>query len=165
MIADDAPETAPGAEVEHRMDGIPMREATIRLNMTANAIRKRIRRGTMQGYQVESQWFVILPDDDDDTEPTIAAQDGAERPDPRDRLINHLEREITFLRGELERRGSDADDWKRQAEHMTEMARLFHERAVRAEDALALPAGEPAGAPEPQPEPAPRSFWQRLFGH
>jgi hypothetical protein len=42
------------------MDGIPISDAAQQLGISAEAIRKRIGRGTMHGYKVDGQWYVTL---------------------------------------------------------------------------------------------------------
>ncbi len=44
-----------------RQDGIPIAEAAVRLGLSAEAVRKRLQRGTLHGYKDDNGgWFVLL---------------------------------------------------------------------------------------------------------
>ncbi len=44
-----------------RQDGIPIAEASARLGLSAEAVRKRLQRGTLHGYKdADGGWFVLL---------------------------------------------------------------------------------------------------------
>ena len=73
-----------------RQDGIPIAEAAARLGLSAEAVRKRLQRGTLHGYKDDDRgWFVLLGDLDEasgrqDTVRTDCQDDGrTPRPDVR----------------------------------------------------------------------------------
>ena len=41
--------------------GIPVAQAAQALGLSPNAVRKRIRRGSLSAYKVDGQWFIVLP--------------------------------------------------------------------------------------------------------
>jgi len=43
-----------------RQDGIPIAEASAALGLSAEALRKRLNRGTLDGYKQDGAWFVVL---------------------------------------------------------------------------------------------------------
>lgn len=46
-----------------RQDGIPIADAAARLGLSAEAVRKRLQRGTLAGYKdADGGWFVVLSD-------------------------------------------------------------------------------------------------------
>lgn len=80
-------------------DAIPVAETAERLGISADAVRKRVQRGTLQGYKVDRQWFVVLGG-------SGQQEAGAgNRPDnDRTELVAALQDQVVFLRDELVRK-------------------------------------------------------------
>lgn len=80
------------------VDEVSIVEAAERLGVTENAVRKRIRRGSLPARKEGDRWLVTIPagmpiDERDDV--------AGERDDA---LVEHLEEEIEFLRAQLRAR-------------------------------------------------------------
>ena len=59
-----------------RQDGVPIAAAAIALGMTAEGLRKRLNRGTLNGYKQDGAWFVVLPHQDAMSGQMAGRQDG-----------------------------------------------------------------------------------------
>jgi hypothetical protein len=89
--------------VQVQSGGVDVGQAARTLGITAQAVRKRIRRGTLEAYKLDGEWRIVLPVGQDGTGETArdagspgnvpAGQDRA-----RDALIAQLHSEIEFLR-------------------------------------------------------------------
>ncbi len=64
-----------------RQDGTPLAEASLSLGLSPEAARKRLQRGTLEGYKVDNQWYVVLPRQDAPSGHVAGRQD-ADRPTP-----------------------------------------------------------------------------------
>lgn len=49
---------------DNQLDGIELSEAAELLGVSSEALRKRIQRGTVQGYKVDGRWYAVLPHSD-----------------------------------------------------------------------------------------------------
>jgi len=85
--------------------------AAERLGITPDAVRARLRRGTLSGERVEGDWHVFLPRDttprddrhDADTTATVDRHDSdTTRPDRTEELIAAQREEIHYLREQLD---------------------------------------------------------------
>ena len=155
------------AEIEE----VPLAEAAKRLGLSPDALRKRLARGSMQGFKRGDQWYMLLP-----TDPTGHVQDnGRSRPED-DRsgpdtnlLVEALRDEVAFLRKELEAR---TEELHRKDVLLAEQGRTLAELARRLPELSsgAPEATEPRENPphEPQdlgfvyrvPEPVQRPWWK-----
>jgi len=69
----------PDIKHDNQPDAIDSHQASQRLGITEDAIRKRIARGTLEGYKEDGRWWVQVPDNSqsqpetDRTDGTIAA--------------------------------------------------------------------------------------------
>jgi hypothetical protein len=78
--------------------GIPVSQAARRLGISVAAARKRVQRGTLHGYKVDGQWFVILPMSIEASQDTgIPDGVGPRYDDGKDALIAQLREENTRL--------------------------------------------------------------------
>lgn len=59
-----------------RQDGTPLAEAAALLGLSPEATRKRLQRGTLDGYKVDNQWYVVLPRQDASSGQMAGRQDG-----------------------------------------------------------------------------------------
>lgn len=122
--------------------GLPVGEAASLLGISAPALRKRIKRGSVRAYKVDGEWRVIVQS------PT---QTGRDAGDPgtvtigeavaQAARIQHLEEEVSFLRG------------------------LVAELTRRVPELPAGTTGTTPPAPEtPATRPPRRGWWMRLLG-
>ena len=138
-------------DVMQAVEEIPLAVAAERLGVSAEALRKRIARGTLSGRKHGVHWFVTVPTGpagQTDVRPASGQQDASSGPDPRDALIEQLRAENTRVWGLV-----------------AELTRRLPE----------LPTGSPESAPtrlheadtppqEPVRLPVRRPWWQRWFG-
>lgn len=136
---------------------VPMPEAELRLDASADAIRKRINRGTERGWKPgkgpSSMWFVEVPilpgaeatpppppppaptegPDIPSATPDMAAASTAEPTAPPD-LSGELaatQQLVTELRQRLVERDQDVEDWKAQARHWQSESDSWREAFTR----------------------------------
>lgn len=97
----------------HDTDRVTVAEAADRLGVTHDAVRARIRRGTLEGEKEGGNWFVFLPRDaQPDTDATAT---GADTTDDS-ALIEQLQSEVAYLRGELTAAREQAAEERRRAD-------------------------------------------------
>ena len=106
----DIPPDAPlRTDVPH--DGIPVPDAAHLLGISENAVRARLRRGTLVGVKRDTSWYVVLRDTD---VPTVTPSTTSDVPPdaPRhipshtavhDELVEELRRDKIFLQEQLDR--------------------------------------------------------------
>ena len=159
-------------------DGVPIAAAATALGLSVEAVRKRIRRGTLQASKVSGEWRIVLPagldggqDDaipagqDGQDERSAGVQDGgrdAGQDAARTELVEQLRGEVAWLREETARLH------RRLKESETAQAEMRRLLLAHAPAARALPAGEASGPPEQVPQHVPsspprRSWWRRLI--
>jgi excisionase family DNA binding protein len=78
---------------------LTLAEAAKRLNISVEAARKRVQRGTLPGYKSGGVWYVNLERIDTATKPDVRYPDS----DQDSALVAQLQAEVTFLRSQLER--------------------------------------------------------------
>lgn len=131
-------------------EALPLPDAAKHLNVSQQALHKRLRRGSLQGYKQDGRWFVWVDteidggqDTDRDADRTGqrvdagTTHDDSSMTDLYERLIEQQNERITFLEDQVRA-----------------LNQIVYTQAQR----LALPE------PEPEPEPEPLSWWRRLFG-
>ncbi len=134
-------------------------DAAALLNLTEEAVRQRVKRGTLDSVKVGRNLFVML---DLHRHVTDQSQHVNDRTDDVSQLVLRLEDEVTFLRGEL----------KTRAEELAEMRRIVAALTSRIPE---LPAASPQRSPESgesnttvngdqASEPKTGSWWRRVFG-
>ncbi len=134
-------------------------EAAHLLGTTTDAVRARLRRGTLQGHKVNGEWQVIIP------APTVGQQDATER---QQDATGNTDRIATTI--DLAPLVDHIAGLERQVQQLTEAATGWQIRARQAEDQLKqLTAGEtmPDTAQEAPGSPrtndtGPRGLWDRL---
>ena len=139
------------------MDRITVAEAARRLGVTPDAVRQRIRRGTIQhDKDSDGRTYVYL--DPEDTRRNNVSDAS------RDALVQSMQDQIDTLKSELE-------DWKEEARRKDTIIMTMAQRIPELE-----PASEPRESPEStakrdgreeplenQEKAAERSWWRRLF--
>jgi predicted ArsR family transcriptional regulator len=131
------------------MDRVPVSEAAARLGVTPDAVRQRIRRGTIEYEKADDgRYFVFLTSHAGRRD---SVQDGVQKA-----LIERLHDENAFLRRALERK-----------DHLLAMAL---ERIPAIEEALSEPRDAPEANPDdpgegnvPPDQEKPVSWWRKLF--
>jgi len=154
-------EQTPGATgdatpTDRRQAAMTVADAAQALGLTSDAIRAKIRRGTMSGFKADDDTWRVIVDRPGDATPTASRQTddtttGSPGQTPTDAhipLIEHMQQEIAYLRTELA---------KRSHELATERERsdvLQREALGRIE---ALTAGDTLPQTVPEPPESPRS--------
>ncbi len=124
------------------LNGVPLRDAAVRLSMTVNALRMRIRRGGLRAYKIDGKWFVHLPEQEAEHAGEQPEQEPEQRGEPvteRDQqpaisalreIIDRQDREIAFLRAEVEARRQSESEFRvmlaRQSAEITEPWEAVH---------------------------------------
>lgn len=140
-------------------------EAAHILGTTTDAVRARLRRGTLQGHKVDGEWQVIVP------APTVDQQDATEH--QQDATVDRQDTQQSVDRTPTVDLAPLADLIERQAKELADLreaAAIWQVRARQAEEQLKqLTAGNvaPDTAPEagesPQANaPGPHGFWDRV---
>lgn len=100
------------------MDRVDIAEAARRLDTTPEAIRKRIRRGTLPAGKQDGRWWVLVDASRTNDEPgrtpgrtdgTVDGVQDAGQDASRTELLGALREEIVWLRAELERRSVEIE--------------------------------------------------------
>ena len=106
----DIPLDAPlRTDVPHT--GIPVPDAAHLLGISENAVRARLRRGTLVGVKHDTSWYVLLRDTDVPTTthvepqdvPLDAPQDAPSHTAVHEQMIDELRRDKIFLQEQLDR--------------------------------------------------------------
>lgn len=160
-----------------RRDSVSVNDAAHVLGITPDAVRVRLRRGSLMGEKVGTSWYVFLPDVDLDA--SVARHDTIRRDNPRqssrdttprdttvgrDELVEHLQGEVAYLRERLE----EAD--RQQARMLGQLA----DERQRADvlQLRAIGSGAPDTSHDTSESPrsddtvlqALRTWWRRLWG-
>lgn len=157
-------------------DAVPLSEAARRLGIKRDALKQRIRRGTIDAFKVDGNWFVRPPVQEVGGPRTTGMSPGdvpgtsypgdkghvTGNTDPQDTgdtipgtvpylvLVEQMRGEISFLREEL----------RRKDHLLAAFAQRIPELTTSAAQTLAetdVPAAAPAS-------PTPPSWWRRVFG-
>lgn len=114
-------------------DRLSVAEAAVRLGVSHDAIRARLRRGTLTGEKQGDEWIVLLAAD----QPQVEENEGQDADTPRqetdrppDILIDQLREENAYLRDQL-------DQALRTAERERERADVLMREALQRLEALA----------------------------
>jgi chromosome segregation ATPase len=163
--------------------GVDVQDAARILGLSTDAVRAKLRRGTLEGYRDNrGNWRVILPDrmrPDTDSQPTVEPQDADRtRQDVEDALRDHLadiQNQLERTQQELAAERQQARQDRERSQAALETARLdiaaanrradeAHQQttaaATRADDAVRV---ADRLVSELEKERA-RSWWQRLVG-
>lgn len=159
--------------MENGQDGIPLAEAAERLGLKIEAIRKRVRRGSLTSYKAsDGRWFVVLPDGQDgidaaDREGQETGQDSGQDAG-QDTVRRILQDEVAYLRAQFAERDAF---YRAQLDVREREVRELHIMLGQAQRLLSAGVSpgtevsrEEVDAPRAGTERVPRGFWQRLFG-
>jgi hypothetical protein len=152
----------PEQGVNGNLNGVPLRDAAERLGTTVDAVRMRIRRGALQAYKIDGKWFVHLPEQKTEHASEQPEQDAEQRGEQfteRDQdtaisalreIIDRQDREIAFLRAEVESRRQAESEFRvilaRQSAEITDLA-------GRLQALTSGPAADEAAQRQSTPEP------------
>lgn len=151
-------------------DVLDISQAASRLGISADAVRKRIRRKRLRAYKVDGEWRVVLP---------LVSSVPLETPDDPSRTEARTDLDIArdagFLRvmRENERLLTLTEDQaaaiREQAQTIEAQRRTIAELTERLLSPSQRPPEPPAELPHSAPEtaatpPARRSWWRRWFG-
>ncbi len=127
-------------------------DAAKALGISEEAVRGRIKRGSLDSMKVDGQVFVLLTLDQTQPDATERSQ-STRRPDEKSGLVARLEDENAFLREELRTRSNE----------LAEQRRIIAGLVQRVPELEA--ATEQRGAPETDDSDEPRSpsWWRRWF--
>jgi hypothetical protein len=160
--------------VQHDADRTPDRRVTVLeaaelLGLTPDAVRARLRRGTLRKERAEDGTLLVVLDG------TVGDTTATSRPteqatvallDAKDQTISHLSEQLAFLRQQLQEEREES----RRKDHLLAAAL---ERIPAIEAPQDTPSSEPRESPvsaaekpgkgEAPTEPERRSWWRRLF--
>jgi len=94
---------------DSRPDAINSHQASQRLGITEDAIRKRITRGTLEGYKEGRKWWVQIPDNDQNNKTNNQSQPETDRTDGKDIAIAAMEARIGSLETQLTAKDQQID--------------------------------------------------------
>jgi hypothetical protein len=169
---------------EHTTKRVTVAEAAQLLGMSAEAVRMRLKRGSLKSDKIKGTVYVLL--DAEQTRPNIDqtggdSNTGSERTDEqtRDRtaLVDVLRSDVEFLREELKRREEvHAEESRRKDTIIAQLTQRIPELEApsEAQEAPMTPSEAGKGTTPPEaygtsPQEAeeslhPRSWWRRFFG-
>jgi len=135
---------------------VPVVEAAKLLDLTPDAIRARLRRGTLQKETgPDGETLVVL-----DADTTARSETGRSTEQTTVHYINALKSHIDSLERELEDRKEEG----RRKDHLLAAA-LERIPSIEAPESSETAADGGGGDPiPPEPDPPQRSFWAKLFG-
>ena len=166
----DEQQDADRPDVTRQDAAVGVVEAAYLLGTTTDAVRARLRRGTLQGHKVNGEWQVIMP------APTVAQQDATER--QQDATVDRQDAQQSGDRTptiDLAPLVSHIATLEDQVQRLTEATTMWQIRARQAEEQLkAITAGETSPeAPQEAAGASPandrgtsgiRTWWRRLWG-
>jgi hypothetical protein len=147
-------------------------DAAQALGLTSDAIRARIRRGTMSGFKADDDTWRVIVDQPVDTTPTDSGQTDGTTSDSRGqtatdpptdvhiRLIEHMREEIVYLRTELAQRSHELAT-ERERSDVLQREALGRIEALTAGETPRGAVPEPPGSPQTH-DTGPRGLWHKL---
>ncbi len=184
----DADRSAAERPTIHARQRLTVSEAAAKLGISAEAVRSRLKRGTLRSTKEGATVYVLLPTaqtrpDNDQTETerdrtSDQAEPKRDRADEQAALVKSLQEQVAYMREQL----AEEREARRRAD--TIMAQLSQANAEQARTIRAIESPETPQAPETAPEepsdtqprteetepqtessrPEERSWWRRWFG-
>jgi hypothetical protein len=157
---------------DRRQTAMTVADAAQALGLTSDAIRARIRRGTMSGFKADDDTWRVIVDQPVDATPTDAGQTDGTTPTGRGqtatdlptdadlRLIEHMQEEIMYLRTELAQRSHELAT-ERERSDILQREALGRIEALTAGETVSGTAQEAPGSPLTN-DTGPRGVWNRL---
>ena len=121
---------------------VTVQEAAKLLDTTVDAVRARIRRGTLEGFKVENTWRVYVPAEEmvqsEASEPTVDQQsETVADSHASDALVEHLQGEVIYLRDRLEEAERERERVLQRMADERERFDVIHRTALDRIEALA----------------------------
>jgi hypothetical protein len=170
-----------GAANEHPTERVTVAEAARLLGMSAEAVRMRVKRGSLNSVKIKGTVYVIL--DAEQTRPNtdqtggdsnVASERTDEQKGDRTALVDVLRSEVEFLREELKRREEvHAKESRRKDTIIAQLAQRIPELESPAEprESPEVSSEEPGRGATPDEHQKPsgaaqrkRSWWREFFG-
>ena len=102
MKASGQPTKEPDSQLDNRPETVDSTRAAQFLGITEDAIRKRIARGTLEGYKEDGKWFVRLPGSDQKIDRTGVQDDQTGvQTDGKDGVIAELRDRVASLETQI----------------------------------------------------------------
>jgi len=99
----------PDTTQDSRPETVDSHQASQRLGITEDAIRKRIARGTLEGYKEDGRWWVQIPDNGQNNRTNNQNQPETDRTDGKDIAIAAMEARIGSLETQLTAKDQQID--------------------------------------------------------
>jgi len=99
----------PDINHDNRPETVDSHQASQRLGITEDAIRKRIARGTLEGYKEDGRWWVQIPDNGQTLGTNGQSQPETDRTDGKDIAIAAMEARIGSLETQLTAKDQQID--------------------------------------------------------
>jgi len=99
----------PDINHDNRPETVDSHQASQRLGITEDAIRKRIARGTLEGYKEDGRWWVQVPDNGQNNSTNSQSQPETDRTDGKDIAIAAMEARIGSLETQLTAKDQQID--------------------------------------------------------
>jgi len=99
----------PDTEHDNQPETLDSHQASQRLGITEDAIRKRIARGTLEGYKEDGRWWVQIPDNGQTLGTNGQSQPETDRTDGKDIAIAAMEARIGSLETQLTAKDQQID--------------------------------------------------------
>ncbi len=157
---------------DRRQTAMTVADAAQALGLTSDAIRAKIRRGTMSGFKADDDTWRVIVDQPVDATPTDSGQTDGTTSDSRGQtvtdpptdahihLIEHMRDEIEYLRTELAQRSHELAT-ERERSDVLQREALGRIEALTAGERPRGAAPEPPGSPQTN-ETGPQGVWDRL---
>jgi len=133
---------------------VSVAEAAHALGISHDALRSRLRRGTLEGFKDGDEWRVVLPADRQPTGNAPPQQAATGRPTGNDLspLVDLIERQAA----ELQRLAASSAMWQTRAVHLEDQLKQLTAGEIVPETASEAIGASPANETEPQ------GFWDRV---
>lgn len=127
----DTATTPPGQRQDTARTAVSVAEASTRLGITPDAVRKKLQRGTLAGEKQDGEWRVFLPEQDtqqDNRQDATETRQDTDRP-LYETMLARQDAEIAFLREQL-------DHSRRELAAERERFDIIHREALQRIEAL-----------------------------
>jgi hypothetical protein len=115
---------------------LPLEDAARHLGISTEALRKRVKRGkTIDGFTRDGRWYVRVPDTAGDTSTETASHEPATdepRPDAAAMLLEALQTENAFLRGQIGVKDAELADRTREISELHVLLQREQSRSLAA---------------------------------
>ncbi len=99
----------PDTEHDNRPETVDSHQASQRLGITEDAIRKRIARGTLEGYKEDGRWWVLVPNNGQSLWTNGQSQPENDQNDGKDIALATMEARIESLETQLATKDQQID--------------------------------------------------------